>query len=43
LRGIGTEVALDGLARPHHILVGELGAVVAVVDLLGQGPVRNLA
>jgi len=42
LRGIGTEVALDGLAGPYHILVAELGAVVAVVDLLGQGPVGRL-
>jgi len=42
LRGIGAEVALDGLARPHHILVAELGAVVAIDDLLGQGPVGRL-
>lgn len=25
--GMGTEVALDGLVRPHHVLVAELGAV----------------
>jgi hypothetical protein len=42
LRGIGTEVALDGLTRSQHILVAKLGAVIAVVDLLGQGPVGRL-
>ncbi len=42
LRGIGTEVALDGLASPHEVLVAELGAVIAVVELLRQGPVARL-